>query len=133
MSSDSEGRDSSLSTAEHTEERAPNTFFNALIGAAVSVILGFIPFSPLLGGGVAGYLEEGDTRSGARIGAIAGVLASIPFVLLIVLGLALFILPEGAAVGLSIGLVAIVLIVVTYTVGLSVIGGILGVYLNNEV
>lgn len=134
MSPNTNDSNSSPSTTDDTEERAPNTYFNALIGASVSVILGFIPFSPLLGGGLAGYLDGGDTRSGARVGAMAGVLASIPFALLAVLGLALFIIvPEGGAIGLSIGLVAIVLIIVTYTVGLSVIGGVLGVYVNNEV
>ena len=134
MSSDTEGRDSTPSTEADTEERAPNTFFNALIGAAVSVVLGFIPFSPILGGGVAGYLEGGDTRTGSRVGAISGVLASLPFALIAALGLAVFIIvPEGGAIRVSIGLVAIVLIIVLYTVGLSVIGGVLGVYLNNEV
>lgn len=134
MSPNTNDSNSSPSTTDDTEERAPNTYFNALIGASVSVILGFIPFSPLLGGGLAGYLDGGDTRSGARVGAMAGVLASIPFALLAVLGLALFIIvPEGGAIGLSIGLVAIVLIIVIYTVGLSVIGGVLGVYVNNEV
>lgn len=134
MASDTENGDASRLAADDTEERAPNTFFNALVGAAVSVVLGFIPFSPILGGGVAGYLDGGDTQSGARVGALAGLLASIPFALLAVLALAFFIIvPEGGAVGLSLGLVAIVLVIVTYTVGLSVIGAILGVYLNNEV
>lgn len=41
-------------------------------------MLGFIPFSTVLGGGVAGYLEGGTYDDGAKAGAIAG-LVSFPF------------------------------------------------------
>ena len=55
---------------------------NALIGAVVTVVLSFTGFSPLVGGGVAGYLQRGERMDGARVGAISGVFATIPFVLL---------------------------------------------------
>lgn len=67
MDSEMNSRDSGTIEADRDEERSPNTFFNALIGAIVSVVLGFIPFSPVLGGGIAGYLEGGDSRDGAKL------------------------------------------------------------------
>ncbi|SFR36455.1 DUF5518 domain-containing protein [Halogeometricum limi] len=134
MSSDIGTGDPSVSATEDGSERAPNTLFNALIGAAVAVVLGFVPFSPLLGGGVAGYLEGGDTRSGARIGAVSGVLAAIPFTLLAGVALALFVIvPEGGAVGLLVGVVAVVLVITFYSVALSTLGGVLGAYIEREV
>jgi hypothetical protein len=48
---------------------------NALIGAVVTVVLPFVPFSPLLGGAVAGYLQE---RDGFRVGAPSGAIAAVP-------------------------------------------------------
>lgn len=40
-----------------------NTVLNAAIGAAVSVVLTVLPFSPVLGGAVAGYLERGTATA----------------------------------------------------------------------
>lgn len=115
------------------EERTPNTFFNALIGAVVSVVLGFIPFSPVLGGGIAGYLEGGDSGDGAKVGAISGVLAAIPLIAVVLLVSAIVIIaPEGGALGLSFLILVLVIGVVIYAAGLSVIGGVLGVYLKKE-
>jgi hypothetical protein len=51
------------------------TIRNGAVGAVVGSVLGFVPLvllvAPLLGGGVAGYLE----RDGARGGAVAGIVA----------------------------------------------------------
>lgn len=115
-------------------ERAPNTLMNALIGAAATVFLSFVPFSPVLGGAVAGYLQEGD---GVRVGAISGVLAAIPLALI---GLLAFLVLVGVAVGgpgagiVWVGLLFLVMLafLAAYTVGLSALGGILGVYLRRE-
>lgn len=134
MTSDAGGGNSAPIDSDSDGDRAPNTFLNALIGAAVSVLLGFVPFSPVLGGGVAGYLEGGDSRDGARVGAISGVLAAIPFVLVIFLVLAVIVIaPEGGALGLSLLVFTIVVGAVLYTTVLSVVGGVLGVYIKNEV
>lgn len=117
-----------------------NTFVNAIIGAAVSVVLSPLQFSPLIGGGVAGYLEGPDTNAGLRVGAISGVFTVIPmiFVFWALGGLILGVVPmmEGPQMmfgGASFGLLAIVLLLfIGFTVVLSSAGGYLGAYLNQE-
>lgn len=134
MASDTASGDPTSLDADSDGEHAPNTFLNALIGAAASVLLGFIPFSPVLGGGIAGYLEGGDSRDGAKVGAISGVIAAIPLILVIFLGLAVIVIaPEGGAASLFLLILTIVVVVGIYTAALSIIGGVLGVYIKNEV
>ena len=109
-----------------------NSYVNALLGAAVSVVLSFLPFSPVVGGAVAGYLEGSD---GARLGALAGVFAAIPmFGLFFLVGGALFaFLGFGeAALGSLAVAFAVVLLVAAYSLALSTVGGMLGVYLRDE-
>jgi hypothetical protein len=54
------------------------TLRNGAIGAVVGSVLGFVPLvllvAPVIGGGVAGYLERDGPRRGAVAGAIAGLL-----------------------------------------------------------
>ncbi len=59
-------------------ERTPNTLLNGLVGGIVAVVFGFVPFSTVLGGGVAGYLEGGSYDDGAKAGLIAGTIAFLP-------------------------------------------------------
>lgn len=108
-----------------------STLLNALIGAVVSVVTAFLPFSPVLGGAVAGYLERTD---GVRVGALSGVFATIPVALIVFLAAGLFfIVPDPLAAGGLFLLVALaVLFVALYTVGLSALGGVLGVYIRRE-
>jgi len=106
---------------------------NAVFGAAITAVATpFVPFAPLLGGALSGYLDAGSTESGAKIGAISGAIALVP--LLIVVPLLLFVLfldPVFAAgVLLVVGFVAVFL--VAYTIGLGALGGILGVYIKEE-
>jgi hypothetical protein len=60
-----------------------DTLLNAAIGGAVAIVTSALlgPASPVAGGAVAGYLQGGDTRNGAMIGAIAGLIGLIPFLL----------------------------------------------------
>lgn len=106
---------------------------NALIGAVVTIVMSFVlgPLGPVLGGGVAGYLEETD---GLAVGALSGVIASLPIVLLLpIVGTALVFVPDAPVVGL--GLFALMVVfVVTLLIGaaLGAVGGYLGVYVRSE-
>lgn len=114
-----------------------DTLLNAVIGAVVTVVLSFTGFSPLLGGGVAGYLQRGDRAEGARVGAISGAIASIPFVLLLVFVFGFFGLflagggPAEAGFGIVIVLVFFVF-ALAWNVGLGAVGGYLAVYVLAE-
>ncbi|MFC6719683.1 DUF5518 domain-containing protein [Natrialbaceae archaeon GCM10025810] len=110
------------------------TLVNAVIGAAVSLLLSFIPFSTVLGGLVAGFLEGSDVGDGAAAGALSGAIAFLPmaafaFAILAFVGVGVV----ANAVPLS-GLLAVILVVAfvttmifAYTVGLALLGGVLGV------
>jgi len=113
---------------------------HALLGAVVTIVLSFVPFSPVLGGGVAAYLNEADSNDGLRLGALSGVIATVPlalFALLVVSFLGFFALGINGGVAMGIGGLVIVLVfglfTVVYTVGLSALGGYLGSYLVDEV
>lgn len=114
---------------------APDSVTLALVGAVVTVVTSFVPFSPILGGLVSGYLRGGDGAAGARAGAYAGLVAAVPFTLL-----GLFFLGGFAIAAAELGLGALgvfaslaiafaVLVSVTYLVGLSALGGYFGVRL----
>ncbi|MFB6079693.1 MAG: DUF5518 domain-containing protein [Haloferacaceae archaeon] len=109
------------------------TLIHAVVGAVAGTVLAFVPLSPLLGGVVAGYLEGGDPQDGLKVGAVAGAIMVIPFVCI---GLLLTVL-LGFGIGTSavaFGVVALVVVLIgaLYTVGLSVVGGYLGGYLERE-
>lgn len=114
-----------------------DTLINALVGAVATVLLTFLPFSPVLGGAVAGYLQRGDTREGAKVGAVSGLIASLPVFLVAFLLVSLFTFVPAresllfAISGIFIALF-VVFVVALYVVGLSVLGGVLGVYIRNE-
>lgn len=106
-----------------------STFVNALIGAVVTVVTSFVPFSPVLGGAVAGYLER---ERGLRVGAISGALASLPLALF-VLVMAVFVpVGMGGALRMLAFMLVVVLFAALYVVGLSAVGGWVGVYLATE-
>ena len=115
-----------------------DTFLNALLGAVVSVVLSFVPASPLLGGMLAGYLEGGSREDGLRVGAISGVVALIPlvgFLLLVVGAGALFLvggMPARAGAVGAIFLLVAGLLAALYSVGLSALGGWLGNYVLTD-
>ena len=113
---------------------ARGTTSSAIVGAAATVVLAFVPFSPILGGGVAGYLArhspDFDGFDGARVGAYAGLLAAVP------LALVLGFLVAGVATSGYAGIAAIMALslagAVAYTVGLGAAGGYLGVALTGD-
>lgn len=117
-----------------TDESRSSTLINAVIGAIVGIVLSFIPLSTVLGGAVAGYLEEGDTGDGLRVGGIAGVIMLVP---LVFVGFLMMMFMTGFALGrppirFGIMMFFMLVFVALYTVGLSIVGGFLGVYLKDE-
>ena len=126
--SDTSDRDETTDVSEH----APNSWLNGLLGAAVTIFLSFIPFSPVLGGGLAGYLEGGDTRDGGRVGALSGVFAVIPLALIIVFVAVFGLLMTGEPVFILFASVGIV-VIGFYLIALSAVGGVLGVYIKNDI
>ncbi|SDQ09537.1 DUF5518 domain-containing protein [Halopelagius longus] len=111
---------------------------SALLGALVSIVASFVPFSPVLGGGVAGYLHYGTREEGAKVGAVSGALAAVPLVavLTLVLGALGFLTVVENAVAGALVFFTLLLFVVGATLllsaGLSALGGYLGVYVREE-
>lgn len=114
------------------------TLLNAVIGAVATVVLTFLPFSPVVGGAIAGYLQKGDQSAAFRVGALSGLIAAIPLVFgLVLLATIVPFLPAFGTAGsitAVFGVLGIVALVVAlfYSVGLSVLGALLGRYLSRE-
>lgn len=117
-----------------------DTLLNAVIGAVATALLNsVVPFAPLFGGALAGYLEGGTRSDGLRVGTLSGL---IGFVLsAVVFGFFFFIFVAfGLVAGVprlfgALGVFVLLLIVVfaaVYTVGLSALGGWLGNYVKYE-
>lgn len=129
---------SGLSAPETAETRAENaesnTFLNAIIGAVAGIVLSFIPLSTVLGGAVAGYLEGGDTDAGLRVGALTGIIMLFPFALFGLLFVMFFLGGGTGGAPIAFGLFAVIILLfgAVYTVGLSTVGGYLGVYLKHK-
>lgn len=115
------------------------TLVNAVIGAVVSLLLSFIPFSTVLGGLVSGFLEGSDAGDGAVVGALAGTIAFLPlaafaFAILAFVGVGVIAnaIPLG---GLLAGIVVVAFVttmIFAYTVGLALVGGVLGAMAAGE-
>jgi hypothetical protein len=118
-----------------------DTLINAGIGLVASIVLSFLPFSPLLGGAVAGYLEGGDGRDGLRVGAISGALGLVVGAVVLVLFVVGFGVvfsgapsPQAGLLG-SLSLVFFVVgsvVGVVYLLGLSALGGAIGNYVKRN-
>lgn len=111
-----------------------STLLNAGIGAVVSIVTSFLPFSPVLGGAVAGYLEGGTGSDGTRVGALSGALSLLPlvfFAFIVLLFLTGAAPAEGAAT-FAFALLVVGALGVAYTVGLGALGGYLGAYVLEE-
>jgi len=107
-----------------------NTVINGLLGGVAGVVLAFLPFSPLLGGAVAGYLDAGGPDGGLRAGLIAGLVMLVPFVLGI--AFVLFMIGFGGPAGFGVLAILVLLLGAAYTVGLGVLGGYVGDYIARE-
>lgn len=114
-----------------------NTWRSAAIGAVVTIGLSFTGVSPLLGGGVAGYLQQEPPKRGAVVGAISGVIATVPMLFVMVLAMAMFAMPTGVfGVPGGLELVVVLLIMLPmlllWFAGLGAAGGYIGAYLSSD-
>ncbi|WP_459808983.1 DUF5518 domain-containing protein [Halopiger thermotolerans] len=133
MSSDTADTPPTIETYPDDDDLSPgwSTPINALVGGGVGIVFTFVPGSTFVGGALAGYLEDGDTGDGLRVGALAGLVMLVPTVLFGLLA-ALMFLGAGAP-GRTGGLFFVVLAFgVLYTLGLSVVGAIVGGILADE-
>lgn len=107
---------------------------SAGIGAFVTVALSFVPFSSVAGGAVAAANHGGGYRTGLWLGTLAGVCAMVPLLVLFVpalyiAGLLGFGIPPGAP-GYDLFLALVFGFFLLYTVGLSALGGLGGVWIS---
>lgn len=117
--------------------RSRSTGVNALIGGVASILLAFLPFSPLIGGFISGYLHDADRSAALRVGALAGLVAFVP---LLFIGMIVFLFAGiGIVAGAPRAGMAFIFIVllagmfaILYTVGLSAAGGYLGAIVAEE-
>jgi hypothetical protein len=122
------------------------TWLNAALGGVVTPVLApVLPFAPVLGGAVAGYLEADERETarneGLRVGALAGVVAFLALLAFaVLLGCLLFLIIAGlvgappsfvSGLGVAVFLLG-ALFVGVYVVGLSAVGGWLGVRIHDE-
>lgn len=115
-----------------------STWINALIGAGITLGLSFTGFSPLLGGGVAGYLQVESPTRGAKVGAISGAIATIPLLFIMIVAFGLFAAVPAGGVGMPGGIELMIILffmlpmMLLWFVGLSAAGGYLGAYIHRE-
>lgn len=118
--------------------RYQGTWINALIGAAITLGLSFTGLPPLLGGGVAGYLQQESPERGAKVSAISGVIATVPLLFSMVVGFGLFAAVPVDGVGMPGGIELMIMLflmlpmLLLWFVGLSAAGGYLGAYIRRE-
>lgn len=134
LSEGAEGDRSDSESEPATDGRSKDV--NGLIGGLLSLfLLSIVPFAPLFGGVVAGYLEGRDVGEGAVAGAYAGALAAV----VTLFGLSV---PNAVVAGFfsgsgfraTGGFVELVIFVgLFYLVGLAAAGGAAGAFLNDEI
>lgn len=104
----------------------------AVLGALVTVFTSFVPFSTLLGGGVAGYLWRRTDGSATKVGAISGLLALLPAAVLVLfvfggLSAGALAIGEGTGALLAVGLgVFLVVFLAALSAALGGLGGYVG-------
>lgn len=114
------------------DDTGSSTLVNALLGGIAGIVLSFVPLAPVLGGGIAGYLEGGTTRDGLTVGVGAGLVMAIPFALGGTVFTAYFLGLGVSPRGFLVLFPVFAILGGLYTVGFGVLGGWLGVYAKRE-
>lgn len=127
-----------------------DTLVNVLLGGAVGFFGGLVvPFAPVAGGAIASYRNGGTSRDGLKIGTLVGFVTAIPSVLLIAgfFLLSMFSTPTGPGpatpepagvlgTGLPPTFLAFILVIlavgILMMVGMSALGGYLGIYFRDD-
>lgn len=118
-----------------------DTLTNAVIGAIVTAITAaFLPFSPVLGGALSGYLHGGTRKEALRVGTLSGIFALLPLLLIFFLVMTFFLAAFASAGGAAsaegaLGFVFVLVGLVfaaAYVIGLSAAGGWLGHYIAQD-
>jgi hypothetical protein len=104
----------------------------AVLGAVTTGVLSFLPFSPVIGGGVAGYLEHSASGRTASVGALSGFLSIVPVILVLVF-VTVGLYAGFATIGYSgVGVVVVAamlfafLFTTAFVTGLGALGGFAG-------
>ncbi|MHB9287024.1 DUF5518 domain-containing protein [Halobacteriales archaeon Cl-PHB] len=105
---------------------------SAVLGAVVSGVLSFVPFSPVLGGAAAGYLEQPTSDRTVAAGAASGLVAMAPVMVItafVLVGVSLGLLAADlSGLALLVGVVILLTIAFVAAVGagLGALGGYVG-------
>lgn len=108
------------------------TFVDAGWGALVTLALSILPFSSVVGGAVAAHRHGGGYARGLWLGTVAGVAAMVPLLALFlpslyIVGLLGFGIPPSSP-GYGVFLALVFAFFLLYTVGLSALGGLGGIW-----
>lgn len=114
------------------DERVPSFGANAVLGAVATGVLSFLPFSPGIGGALAGYLERVDSDRTISVGALAGLLSMLPLLIILVFVLGGLVTglqavdQSGMAILTGATMLFALMLVATVGAGLGALGGYIG-------
>lgn len=121
--------------AAGTDRRVGNFWTNAVAGAVATLVFSFVPFSQVLGGAVAGYLEHGESGKSIQVGAVSGAVGVAPA--LVILPFVLVGIASGAAAigesALTVFVAGIVVVALLFGTALSAGLGALGGYAGGHI
>jgi hypothetical protein len=110
-----------------------DTITNATVGASVLTVSGFIPaISAIIGGAVAGYLQDDGARGGTKAGFVEGGVATLPYgILAVVAGGMVDPIPilGDLLVGSVVVIIAFLFLCLVF---FGVTGGLIGGYIADE-
>lgn len=119
--------------ARRANRRTP-PWILGIVGALVGSVLSFIPLSPAFGGATAAYLDPNHDANGLGTGALAGLFAFLPVLAISVFAaVGAFVgAPADATVAVVAVLGIVVVIAALYYVGVSAVGGYIGMKFRDD-